>query len=722
MGGLREFLLWVVLFTFSLAIFSAESYAQEEAVEITITEIMYDPVNSSEKEYVEVFTGDYNNLSGYLIADETARSGKKGNLTELHAHASGYALIVENGSTLTGVQASFYSVAKIGRGLNNDDGDTVFLFFPNGTLLTALNYTNLSAAKQGNSLQLINGTWKAAPPTPGLPNQAPTSGEPAPPEDVPAAENIILSPYLTSQIYLNVSYDDLFRIEIAPKACNETDYVTVAYAIREETGKLLKNATFTKAVGCSTRSNTGSFIPLAPGNVMIWGTIVESTILEDNPTDNTINFSVSIVDPATLPCDVGFSITMNETLFYAEGEKIYFIPKPTNTTFPFRIDYWIEDLFGKIVKAKVTTTNTNQKSWTAQSPEQDRVYFLKAQLYPMCQDTNASDNTAEKMLIVLQDSLALTSDASAEKPSSITITEITPAEPRFGDLLQVKLDITKGTTSKYAVTLWAESKGRKISAETKIHLREEDTEYALLLPVQLFPKCTEGPQDATLVVEGLDIHAEKHFTVDEEDGTFCSAEDSANNDATGQQETSADSSTDFSFSVLGLPASPAAGELLPVSVFLQGDAEPHDYEVWSYLYRGSKCYSCREGTIPREELLQAGILEPFEEKTLVFQLPVDKGMGDGDYNLKVKLRKDNQKTLKELTETISIEAAQTGEKEEKTAGSSVQSSFTGNSVRAISPDGPGMVVYESNTAKAQALTPIVLLVTIGLLALVLLRK
>ena len=131
MGGLREFLLWVVLFTFSLAIFSAESYAQEEAVEITITEIMYDPVNSSEKEYVEVFTGDYNNLSGYLIADETARSGKKGNLTELHAHASGYALIVENGSTLTGVQASFYSVAKIGRGLNNDDGDTVFVYvFP----------------------------------------------------------------------------------------------------------------------------------------------------------------------------------------------------------------------------------------------------------------------------------------------------------------------------------------------------------------------------------------------------------------------------------------------------------------------------------------------------------------------------------------------------------------------------------------------------------------
>ncbi|MDP3640580.1 MAG: hypothetical protein Q8R53_05285 [Nanoarchaeota archaeon] len=711
MRGLRRFAIFLLFVT----IFAASVLADFE-----ITEIVYRP---SDKEYVEVFTGSYQNLSGFLLADLALRNKTKDNLTEFQVRQSAYALIIADGFNFTGFNAtpfssSIYTVkAGIGAGLN-DGGDSVFLFFPNESLAAEMNYMNsIGANGDGNSLQLINGTWRAAPPTPGLQNQAPKEVPPPP----PPAENIVLSRQVSDLLYTNVSYTNLFHIEIEQKSCSEKDNVTIAYTIRDAEGALAKNTTFTKEVGCNTGAATGSFTPPSAGNFTLCGEVVESTVPEENFADNALCFSLAVLDPATISCDVGLTLAIENNLFFDEGESIRFTPL-SNTTFPFRIEYWIEDLFGRVVKPKVTTTNSNQKSWTAQSPEQDRVYFLKAQLYPACRDQNLSDNAAEKMLIVLQDSLSLTNEASADKPSSITITEITPAEPRFGDLLQVKLDITKGTTSKYAVSLWAESKGRKISAETKIHLREEDTGYSLTLPVQLLPKCTSDPQDATLVIEGLGVRAEKLFTVDEEDGTFCSEEDSASNAAIEERGTSADSSPDFSFRLLDLPPSPTAGELLPISIFLQGDAEPHAYEAWSYLYRGSKCYSCRDNTVSREQLLQSGTLEPFEEKILVFQLPVDKEMEDGDYSLKVKLRKDAQKTVKELTETVRIEASLPLEKGNTNAGESATSSFTGNSFQEISSDSSGVIVYESNTAKAQALTPIVLLVTIGLLALVLLRK
>ncbi|MBI1968422.1 hypothetical protein HYS49_00785, partial [Candidatus Woesearchaeota archaeon] len=428
MRGLAFFLLFVTIFAASVL------------ADIEITEIVYRP---SDKEYVEVFTGSYQNLSGFLLADLALRNKTKDNLTEFQVRQSAYALIIADGFNFTGfnatpISSSIYTVKSgIGAGLN-DGGDSVFFFFPNGSLAAEMNYTNtIGANGDGNSLQLLNGTWKAAPPTPGLPNKA-IPEEPTPP--AASTENIVLSPQLFSPLYLGVLYDGLFHIAISPKNCSEKDNVTVAYTIHDEVGNLLKDATFTKGIGCSTGANTGSFTPTAPGNLLIFGRVVESTVSEDNPADNSINFSLSVLDPATLSCDIGLSIVLNETLFHADGEKITFTPKPTNSTFPFRIEYWIEDLFGKIVKAKVTTTNANQKSWTAQSPEQDRVYFLKAQLSPTCQDANTSDNAAEKMLIVFQNSLTPLSGTSSEKSSSITINEITPSEPRFGDLLQIKLD------------------------------------------------------------------------------------------------------------------------------------------------------------------------------------------------------------------------------------------------------------------------------------------
>lgn len=708
MGVLRGVSVSLVLFFF----FSVTVFAQLE-----ITEIMYAPevkVNGIAFEYVEIFIGNYTNLSGYLVADEAAYAGKKSNLTELQPHSSGYALLVEQGFNLTGIPASIYSVAKIGRGLN-DGGDSVFLFFPNGMLITAVNFTRLEKTSNGNSLQLINGTWQAASPTPGLRNEVQ-----APLEPTPSTENIVLSPHLSSPLYLGVLYDDLFHIEIAKENCSEKDNVTVAYTIHDETGNLLKNATFTREkIGCSTGANTGSFTPTTPGTIAILGRIIESTVPEDTLEDNAINFSLSVVDPATISCDSSLSVVLNETLFHADGEKITFTPKPTNTTFPFRIEYWIEDLFGTVIKSRVNTTNANQKSWTAQSNEDDRVYLLKAQLYPSCLDESIIDNAVEKLLIVRKDagSLSLTSPGSSETPSIITINEITPSNPRFGDMLQVKLDVVKGSTSKYAVALWAESKGRRISAETKMHLREENTEYSLALPVQLNSRCADE-QDATLIVEGLGVRTEKAFTIAGADEDACAEEEEEDAaDASDSHENGAGNleQQEFAFRLLALPATVPSGSIFPVSVFLQGDDEEHDYAVWAYLYRGSRCYSCADGKLPREQLLQEGTLDAFAEKILAFELPIDAGLAEGEYKLKVKLLKDDLKTPQEITETIHIaESADAPQPAEK-------STFSPAIARTAPAESPGVVVYESNTAKAKSFTPFVLFTAMGLLVLVLLR-
>lgn len=117
-----------------------------------------------------------------------------------------------------------------------------------------------------------------------------------------------------------------------------------------------------------------------------------------NATDiiNTTNMTVA---NNTQP-DASIMIQI-EKQNYSNGEQIRFRHILSNETEDYQIEYWIEDLFGEIVKSKRNTTNTNEKTYTPNIDEKDKILVIKSILYTGCNDSNQSNNMDEKLIFVV---------------------------------------------------------------------------------------------------------------------------------------------------------------------------------------------------------------------------------------------------------------------------------------------------------------------------------
>ena len=83
-----------------------------------INEFMYNPLGEdNNKEFVEIYSEDYKNLSDFIIED----SSSEDTLKLAYYYDSNYSLIVEDGFNYSNINASIYTVgATIGNNLNND--------------------------------------------------------------------------------------------------------------------------------------------------------------------------------------------------------------------------------------------------------------------------------------------------------------------------------------------------------------------------------------------------------------------------------------------------------------------------------------------------------------------------------------------------------------------------------------------------------------------------
>ncbi|MDO8510983.1 MAG: hypothetical protein Q7S55_02355 [Nanoarchaeota archaeon] len=347
-----------------------------------------------------------------------------------------------------------------------------------------------------------------------------------------------LAPNLDQTLYLNTKYTSLFKMEIEDKKpCSPKDTVTVFYNISKNYF-LIKEDSFSKEIGCTTSASTGEFTPAETGNYTLCGIVVNSSV---SFSSNTSCRGFEVVDTSGISCNISLQFKINESLFYEHGQSIEFKPELNDKSFPFVIEYWIEDLFGEIVKPKFNTTNTNEKSWKTNIQEQDRVLLLKAVAYPSCTDLNSSDNAAEKMFIVTKQETAASSPETEEKvaESTVSIIKISPESASFGEILGAEVEIYKGATDKYSVSVWVEKDGEVISEKTKAHLKNKNTFYKLTLPVQLDLNCNEKIKDgdAQLIVEGLGLQEEKEFTVEGINEKLCPKKDDLKTEKSATKET-----------------------------------------------------------------------------------------------------------------------------------------------------------------------------------------
>ena len=214
-----------------------------------------------------------------------------------------------------------------------------------------------------------------------------------------------------------------------------------------------------------------------------------------------MNFSV--IEQVLEQCDIISSIITDKLVY--ENESIDFFNMINDTRFQFTIEYWIDDLFGNTIDGKSTTANLNKKRYTPKLNNDYGVLVIKNRIYPLCNDTNLSNNFAEKVVIAKKIQQALQEEKKPKAESDVWVRDIIGPTEKIspGDIIKVRLKAYKGDTSKNLVKVWIAGTER-ISEDTSFNIYEKFTEYELTVPIAIKDKCNIPSGKYKVVVEGLD--------------------------------------------------------------------------------------------------------------------------------------------------------------------------------------------------------------------------
>lgn len=699
---------------------------------VMIDEVMYDfPGTDTKHEWIEISNiGESLNLSSWKL--------REGGVNHALTLVNGVWTIDEEQSIIIADDASTFLLdyptfnstlfdSAFSSGLSGS-GEELVLIDAQGKVIDNLVYnTSLGATGNGLTLCYYNFSWQECLATPGRINEinlsTPNNNTNTTPLNLP---NLKITPYLISPVYSGITYDDLFKLTIDDKNCSQKNSINVTYNISSE--DFFIEDKFQKEVGCSSYASTGIFFPILSGNYTLCA-LAESEFNESSYLDNQVCFEVGVLDLSQVPCDQEISISLDEDVIYQQGESISYDFTVSNSSFPFTIEYWVEDLFGRMVKSKYNSTNANAKTWKADILEEDRVLLLKANLYSLCNDTNLSNNHIKKRFIVTnQGEIEIINNTNTTNvsDSSLSIIKLTPSEPKCGDALKMEVEVYKGNTNKYALYAWVEQEGNQVSEVTKVNLRNKNTLYGLSLPIQLDMNCDEDDQDARVVIEGLDQREEIDILIRGD----ASCEEDSDSEENDEEESSSVVEEDISvvnekidYGLIGIPNSISSGGILNFRLKIKNDEWDHFFQMYSYVYRGSRCYSCQQETLEREDSLQELMLGFEEEAEVLFSLTLDGDMKEGEYKLKVKIHKDGQITGESVDTTLTVGEVQEQVKEEKVIlTSNLNEEEEVISSQRIILNQSKFLVYESSDEKAKKFIPYLLIVVLGLLCIILIKK
>lgn len=613
---------------------------------LIINEIMYNPLGSDAgREWIEIYNDGTNtvNISGWKFYEEGTNHG----LTLINGSyildGGSYVVIADDSSLFLLDYPDFNATLFDSTFSLSNTGEYLSIKNSSLAIMDFINYTTDLANGNGRSLERFNYGWNesgAIGGSPGQPNNASVSNQTSP------VTGLKLTAYISDLAYVNTVYTSLFKIENLGHISGTTDCInlTIRYNITLN-NTLLKNETvLIQCLNSYKTADTGLFSPILPGNYTIAGLIINSTVNDSNKTDDHASKTIQVIDTSTIKCNISLNISTDKEI-YTEGEQVKFYNNLNDESFPFIIEYWIEDFFGNFYKNKYNSTNTNQKTWTTDIDEEDRVLFIKSRVYPNCNDTNLTDNLAEKMFIVkANETNSAESNNAYGKDSNLEIVDA-DEKAQFGDLLNIKIDAYRGDTSKYSISLYVEKGSKKASEITKFHLDDKYSSYDGQLPVQLKPNCDLKLEngDYHIILEGLDKEDEKTIEIQGIKTSLCQG-----SSATGS---SIEKTQKFEYNIVDYPEKINPSDDFDIKIKLvNNDDTDSEIDVWSYVYRGSKCYSGE-----RESNKQHLTLEKDSSQTISLANKVE-GLESGDYKLKVMINKDSQKTNKEITQDIEVKS------------------------------------------------------------------
>ena len=276
-----------------------------------------------------------------------------------------------------------------------------------------------------------------------------------------------------------------------------------------------------------------------------------------------------------------------------------------------------------------------------------------------------------------------------------------PSKANFGELIDVEIAAYRCDTAKYAIYLYIENEdGKKASSETTSHLEDKCTNYTLVLPLQI--KNCDGLDEGNyvIVLEGLDTRAEKSIILE------------GNCEESNENENES-SESEGNYELVSFPEQVEVGEEFFLFVKLLNDEnEKKTFTVWSYVYRGNKCYSCKNN---REENNISIAVNSHSSEIIELRNVVQEAE-EGNYSIKIKILKEGRKTPYELKQSIKIKTNKIGTKTSAQSNSVINETKISN----MSSSGSaslltGKVIYETALAKN---IKIILLVVLAALILV----
>jgi hypothetical protein len=697
------------------------------AAAIHINEIMYNPVGmDNNKEFVEIY--GINNLSGFIIADAASNDSL---VLMQFVEGNNYSLITEEGFNYSALNCSVYSAgATIGDNLNNNN-DTITLYY-NGSAIDSVFYNGSLANGNGYSLELYNNTWVESLVPGGTPggenhvynitanytnstNSSNNSSNSSNPSNTSQGKDIKLSVYLDDVLFKGLTYDKLFKLENLDDEPGIDDNITVLvyYNItknNETNQTLIKEGVFNKTINSYSTTGTGSFFANDTGNYTLCGWIINSSVNDTNLSNNFDCKDFVVVDTDLVPCNISLNLSTDKFIYNnSEAIKIYNVL--SNGSYPFFIEYWIEDLFSNIIKERYNTSNTASKSYSPDISEADAVLVIKNRLaFIAC--NNSNNKTENSVMVIVKNEKQI--------DSNITILEVYTGSDntiKFGEILKVKLDIYKGDTSKTAVEAWLEKNKEKISYVSSFNANKKFADYDATVPVVVKPDCEKDYSNGTytLIIQGFDLTRTAEVNVEGRVSSMCKE-----TIVLGENPVTQTTEKKKQYEIMNFSKSMKQNETLKVTVRINNiEDEKSHYKVWSYIYRGSKSYSGnRTDNLVEFDLAKAGTKDITLKNTFQGE--------PGDYKLMVKINKNSQKTNYSLSENITVEEApitvveqeetllkENLEKSEKDLNSTsvLENSITGNTV-----------VYESKNTKLKNNLAYWIVAALSIIVLVLIKR
>ncbi|MFH2027662.1 MAG: lamin tail domain-containing protein, partial [Nanoarchaeota archaeon] len=214
----------------------------------------------------------------------------------------------------------------------------------------------------------------------------------------------------------------------------------------------------------------------------------------------------------------------------------------------------------------------------------------------------------------------------------------------FGDTLRVDFNVYKGDTTKNSIKLYVENSRNRISKLTKATLSDKFTNYSMVLPIQIYPNCDGKYTDD-------DYYVKLGWTSESEpEDTYQIKIEGINNDNCDEVYVEKEQSKGtFSCNLVESPGVIQQNEEFEVKVeLINDDPDDHLIDIYSYVYIGSKCYSGEREANKRTVLVKSGETKEVKLNNIVVDAE------PGDYNLKIKAKRDDQKTEKQITHNLKI--------------------------------------------------------------------